>query len=695
VKWLVVTVSLAVGCAPADASTAAPAPHDLPVDAGVEQQDGSAPPPSPDAAAPEPDGHSLAFEESREARSLHIAARRFGRTNDLTFFDGLGREASFRGFNVSGSAKLVESGFKPFRTTEDARASLARMRAAAGSNIVRFTISWEGVQPAPATLDMAYLDAIVAQLREAIAREMYVVIDYHSDLYSRHTFTADSAHTGNGAPGWVVLGAGHGVDDCGVPCLFTWSAHKLSDSAVRSAMRAFWLNASVTTPVGELAVQDEFLAQLEQTARYLGEQLTPEELDFVLGIEPINEPFDGGLQELGIADYPAFDNDVLWPFHRRVRSRLDAAGWADKWVFAEPLVFWNSIAGVFAPATGGGHLDEKPGAGFVFAPHFYDQARQGVADTSVVRNAAYFPNLDQIRDEARSLGLPVVVGEFGMGLDGSGHTDPQRVVNGTYQALETSDVMHGKDRFADLYTPLVSGIQWQWDHYHDQHGEYLNGNLAKFLSVDDAWNGENYSVVSDRSRAFNVDPALVQRVFPRRIQGGLLHFAYAAGVRDSASAPLVWSALRVAGAEGSADEEFFRDTKFALAVWQGRLSEAPTELFVPPHFDLNRLLVITERGVWNESLTPLDEPQDALDEVLLTFDRASEGTSHRLLVWDDLTDDEQSDGLHFVLLAESPTGMTSPALDSLRQRIVQRLAAGRSPVYLTTEMTHADYPQDL
>jgi endoglycosylceramidase len=694
VKWFAASLLLAFGCADSARPVASSPSDSLPADAGADAAEPDAASGREDAATPASPGHTLAFEATREARVLHIAPRGFGREEDLTFFDGLGREASFRGFNVSGSVKLVESGFKPFRNADDARQSLARMRATAGSNIVRFTISWEGVQPGPGPVSTDYLDAIVAQLRAAVAREMYVVVDYHSDLYSRHTFTTESTHTGNGAPGFIVLGADHGVDDCGVPCLFTWSAHKVSDPAVRSAMRAFWLDDSVNTPQGERHVQQEFLGQLEQAARYIREQLAPEEFDYVLGIEPINEPFDGGLEALGVSDYAAFDNELLWPFYRRARERLDAAGWQDKWLFAEPLVFWNSVAGAVAPATGGGHLREPPGEGFVFAPHFYDQGRQGVADMSLVQNGAYFPNLDQIRREARFLGLPVLLGEFGMGLNGSGSTDPERVVNGTYQALETSDSAHGKDRFADLYTPLVSAIQWQWDHYHDQHGEYVNGDLTRLLTQHDAWNGENYSVVSQNSRTFNVDPALVQRVYPRRVQGNLLHFSHAARVRDREGLPLVWSALRVRNAEGSADQELLRDAKFALAVWQGRLSEAPTELFLPAHFELARLVVITERGVWDRNLRPRTKPHDLLDEVLLTPDRQGDDSAHRLLIWDDATGDEASDSLHYVLVAELPSVLPASSLESLRQGIAERLARGRSPIYLTTQMTHPGYPAD-
>ena len=40
------------------------------------------------------------------------------------FFDNCDREAHFRGFNVSGSVKLKETGFLPFKNTKDATLSL-------------------------------------------------------------------------------------------------------------------------------------------------------------------------------------------------------------------------------------------------------------------------------------------------------------------------------------------------------------------------------------------------------------------------------------------------------------------------------------------------------------------------------------------------------------------------------------------
>ncbi|MFO1524743.1 MAG: hypothetical protein U1F16_02085 [Turneriella sp.] len=50
-----------------------------------------------------------------------------------------------------------------------------------------------------------------------------------------------------------------------------------------------------------------------------------------------------------------------------------------------------------------------------------------------------------------------------MWLNGSGHTDPARIINATYQALEVSDEGRAKNRHANLYQPVVGATQWHWD----------------------------------------------------------------------------------------------------------------------------------------------------------------------------------------------------------------------------------------
>lgn len=643
--------------------------------------------------------HSLEPLRASSANTITVGDKVVGEFKDKAFYDGLGREVNFRGFNVSGSVKLVESGFKPFRNTQDAKQGFNLLKQKVGSNVVRFTIAWEGVHTAPDTIDKAYMTEIVAQMKQAIRHGMYVYIDYHSDLYSRHTFTQDSANTGNGAPKWIVEGGHHGKDNCGLPCLVVWSAHKLNDETVRSAMRAFWLNAPISTEKGVRYVQEEFLWQVGEMAKFVKAHLTPEEYVYVLGVEPLNEPFEAGLKELGLNTYREFDNLMLWPFYERMRAKLDQVGWGDKWVFAEPMVFWSSVTGVLAPATGGGYLDKKLGDGFVFSPHFYDQGRQGVNDFSVARNGAYFENFKWIRDEARFLNLPTMITEFGMWVGDRGKADNSRIINNAYQSIEITDVNRTnnskKDRYVDLYTPLISATQWQWDIYYDNHKEYQNGNPNQLKTKFDAWNGEKYSVIKNYGADYNVRANLIERVYPRRVQGDLINFSYNAQVRDADDRLLNWTGLRFTGLHNGEqgiknNTVYFKDKKFALAIWRDNASTAPTEIYIPRHFDLNQMLVITNHAIFNKSLKQQNEPSNTRNEVLITKDGSElANAGKRLFIWNDEAKSVSS-SLHFALIAEG-VNMSKQELISLQQAIKQHLERGENPIYLTGQMTHSGY----
>ncbi|WDE09132.1 ricin-type beta-trefoil lectin domain protein [Thalassomonas viridans] len=771
--------------------------------------------------------HNLDYAYSAAATEISISTKTYNGQTDKVFKDALGRERSFRGFNVSGKVKLAQFGFQPFKNVEDARASLSLLGQQTGSNIVRYTLAWEGIHTAADTINYDYLDNAIAYMKEAMRNDIYVLLDYHSDLYSRHTFTPDSDNTGNGAPKWAVADI-NGKDNCGIPCKVTWSAHKLSDDAVRNAMRSFWYDhwvmdrhlaeaelylpdtntcadikdgstANSTTvltancngqpgqqwhyqqdgslylakdnskcldvagartsdntdiqiyqcngtkaqqfildrrgrlhsaldfnkcvqnnngnfklaecstsntnqqlmlrdtatgkSLGEQLtyVQTAFVWQIGQVARYIKSKLTPKEFAQIIGLEPINEPFDGGIGQMSYKD---FDNKILWPFYERVRAELDRQGWQNKEVFAEPMVFWSSIAGITAPATGGHYLDYQPGDGFVFTPHFYDQARMGVADLSVARNAGYFGNLDLIRDEARYLNLAPFLSEFGMWLEGYGHTDTSRVVNGTYQAMESSDRVHGKDRFVDFYTPLVSGTQWGWDYYYDNHYELQNGNPDNIKTQDDAWNNENFSVISHYGANYNVRQELVERAYPRAIQGDLMHFAYEGKVRDEGSETMTYHSIRATLADHFINKEFFRNTRFAFAAWRGRNSDAPTEIYLPRLMQSQNLVIITDKGI-HQNLPLSTTPNQSNNEVMLSTDPHKQaGAGHLLRIWDDADAGENTSTMHFALIIDGNAGLGSGDLVKLQSAINQMLAQGKSPVYLTTDMTHGGYPDD-
>ena len=640
--------------------------------------------------------HRFAFEHDAKANQITVTSKTYQGQSDKAFVDGYGREVAFRGYNVSGKVKHREFNFKPFKHAEDAQKSFNALRATTGANVVRFTIAWEGVHTAPDEIDYTYLDEVIAQMREAIKLDMYILVDYHSDLYSRHTFGPNNDHTGNGAPDWIVKGGDHEVDATCLSCSLSWALHKLHDEGVRSAIRSFWLNDSINTAKGTRYVQDEFLWQLGKVASYLKQQLSQAEFSAILGIEPLNEPFDGGITELGLAsnDYAAFDNQLLWPFYYKARKALTNNGWNNKYVFAEPMVFWSTNDGF--SDTGGHYLTSKPGSGFVFTPHFYDQKRMFPELGRTAHNAAYFDEMFAIRDEARFLDLPLFLSEFGMWLGEAGQHDNARIINATYQGMEISDKQHGKDRYTDFYTPLISGTQWQWDYYYNHHHEYVNGNPNNLVTEKDAWNGENFSVIRDYAQGLNVDPATIDRVYPRRVQGDLLHFHYNAMAADAWDKKLNWVSLRVDRHGVYDNKEYFRDKKFALLTWQGRHAEAPTEIFLPKGMNHQAILVITDKAiVENIDIRPAIAANNP-NEVLRVQDIAGNTNSgSRLYIWDDIDSDETDDTIHYALVVAEPNRLNPDELHALQCDLTYTLQHKKqSALYMTGQMTESGYEVD-
>ncbi|MBX3720424.1 MAG: ricin-type beta-trefoil lectin domain protein [Turneriella sp.] len=666
--------------ADAAGSTAAPNTASVPATAAATTT------PAALAATWNPAVHSLDYENVANASRITPGTKTFGGKTDRIFTDGLGREVYFRGFNISGEVKLAESGFKPFKNPADARASLDALGRNAGSNMIRFTVAWEGIHTAVDTIDYGYLDAIVEQMRAAFANRIYVLLDWHTDLFSRHLFNANSWHTGNGAPAWITPAADYPAEYCGVVCV-SWAQNLQTNEAIRRAARNFFNDKEIQTTAGTRRMQTEFVWHIGQAAAYIKSKLTAEEFNYIVGVDPLNEPYDGGTEGLSYKDW---DNQKLWPFYQRVRAELNAQGWNDKPIFAEPLVFWSSIAGPVAPATGGYYLDYKPGPGFVFNAHFYDQGRMGVADTSVARNGAYFAAIDLIRDEARFLDIPVFVSEFGMWLGGSGQSDTARVVNATYQALETSDQGNAKDRHASLYQPVVGATEWHWDYYYDHHNEYQNGNPSKLLTSQDAWNGENYSVVKNYASAYNVPQTLVERAYVRYSQGRILNMYYNAMVPDAANDVMSWGAIRINLAGQFEGKPYLKGKKFIFTVWQGRSSDAPTEIFIPRHWAANPV-VITEKRSYNGTLVKDAAFTQAANEVVLASDPGKvAGGGSRIVIFDDADAGETSATLHFALAVDNG-GLSAQDIADLQNGIIQTLAAGVNPVYFTTQMTPSGY----
>ncbi len=502
---------------------------------------------------------------------IFIKSKEFNGERHFSYFDETGREVYFRGFNVSGSVKLTSMGFKPFKNSSDAKTAFRDMVGKTGANVVRFTISWEGTNPTIDTIDEKYLEEITSFIQEAIAQNIYVILDYHQDLFSRYLFNSKSKTTGNGAPKYIIEGLNLNPSNC-IFC-FQWAMNYALNKGVKSAFTGFWENSKLNTPKGSRFIQDEFLWQLEKTLTYLKNHLSDHEFSYILGLDPFNEPVSGNRKGKSLVDW---NRDNLYPFYFKVQKTMNLSGWDNKILFAEPSMDLFS-KNPFYP-----EFVKNPPKGWSLNAHFYD-----VHQTKVTQNGAYLSKLEKIKEDAKSASIPPFLSEFGYYNKNERVKNRARKINGVYQALEISK--EKDSNFAKFFAPTISSTQWSWDIYHNNHHEILNFS-GKVNTEADAWNGEDYSMVTDNGQNYTVpDRFLIERIFPRKCQGHILHFYYNAIPYDGRSEYLQWGSLKLA------DSLYLQKSRFFFMVFEGINSKSPTEIFIPPHF--NSLYVVTENEI--------------------------------------------------------------------------------------------------
>ncbi|GII05844.1 endoglycosylceramidase [Planobispora takensis] len=547
------------------------------------------------------------------------------------FRDADGREVTLRGFNVSGSAKLYENGLLPFRTSADAARSAQAMRDLTGANAVRFLIGWEGVQPAPGRIDHAYLDRAVAQIRAFTDRGFRVLLDYHQDLYSSHLFNPGSWYTGDGAPEWVIRAGGYPRESCGI-CLL-WGQNMQTNAAVRQAAHDFWHNRVLTTPAGPVGVQDAYLAQAKAAMTYLKQRLPQSAFDGIVGLDPFNEPFDGGLDGGTGLDW---EKNHLMPFYQRFRTAMDEAGWDAKPAFVEPLVFWNTGFFEQGGMTSAGRL----GTRMVFNSHYYDGARMTL-DPSPASDGTYAAAMNEIRRRATDLGTAPLVSEFGNKLSGTGSDRTPWMIRAMYQAMDSG--LAGRDWWSGPAAggSVLSSMQWHWDLYSGRHRELMNGNPGKVQTEGDGWNDEDHSVVAADEAgglALRLDARVLDRLYPSAVDGDTLAFAFEDLARSGYGGAGRQQAWLTVPSSMPGLAALVKDRQYGVLVWRGSVGAAPTELHLPRSFTPAGTVVVGDLGTVDG--VPASGPVRAVHEsgsssaykLQLTAAPGSPGAVHTALV---------------------------------------------------------------
>jgi hypothetical protein len=239
------------------------------------------------------------------------------------FQDTTGRSVILRGVNLGGDCKVpypyggtnFPTDFSDHRDVsfigrpfpiEEADEHLGRL-SHWGFNVVRLLTTWEAVEHAgPRLYDEAYLEFLTEICRRAAKYGLYVMIDFHQDVWSRMT-------GGSGAPGWTFEAVGldftkfHAANASHVmqnlydyerggwqdayPQMSWGGNHRLPPTNI---MWTFFWTGRLFTPEYRIDgvnvqdyLQDHYLGAIDQVVQRIAD------LDNVVGFDTLNEPVTG------------------------------------------------------------------------------------------------------------------------------------------------------------------------------------------------------------------------------------------------------------------------------------------------------------------------------------------------------------------------------------------------------------------
>lgn len=218
--------------------------------------------------------------------------------------------------------------YTPPNTPEGFTAADADWLRDHGFNSVRLGVLFQGVMPDKGRIDTAYLAQVDRVVQLLSSRGIYVLFDFHQDLYAER-------FGGEGFPDWAVHDDGVPPTDVGFPGnYFT--------PAVERAFDNFWSNTD--------NLWDDYRDAWKAVAAKW------KNLDHHGGYDLLNEPFPGSvwLSCANPAGCPVFDDQMLQPLQDHVRKGIREVD-ASNLVFYEPNFLFIGTAhsglGLLTPIT--------------------------------------------------------------------------------------------------------------------------------------------------------------------------------------------------------------------------------------------------------------------------------------------------------------------------------------------------------
>jgi endoglycosylceramidase len=202
-----------------------------------------------------------------------------------------------------------------------------------GFNAVRLGVLFAGVMPQRGVVDAGYLDEIDRVVQLLAAHHVYVLLDFHQDLYNEK-------FQGEGFPDWSVY-------DDGIPHLFNFGFP--GNYFTPEVMRAFdnlWGNKKA--PGDGIGLWDHYAAAWQAVAARWKDQ------PYLMGYDLLNEPWPGTDWPTCANPFgcPVHDTLKLQPFQQHALAGIRAMD-PNNVVWFEPNSIFNSGAmsglGLLAP----------------------------------------------------------------------------------------------------------------------------------------------------------------------------------------------------------------------------------------------------------------------------------------------------------------------------------------------------------
>jgi endoglycosylceramidase len=372
---------------------------------------------------------------------LHVGA--VGSNGLHQIVDAHGRTVLLRGVNIDGIVDYWKPSLKPPYPSDPAAYrhhrcpaddphvegvpicwfDLPEMRRLGYDNI-RLNVSWSLLEPRPGHIDKQYVARIAQVVGWAKRQGIWVTIDLHQDAWSKYVFTPSGSKclppSGptvgyDGAPKWASRSR--------LPACTVDNIREL-DPAVIGNAQAFWSDFSAPDGTG---LQEHYAHMLAVLAKRFAHDPA------VAGYDLMNEPEPGALPEV--------ENTVeMLPFYAKVaRTILVSVPHFRQLLFFEPGVERNTTS-QRAFLTSWSSVSSYPNA--VYAPHIYTDVFSLGAVAGTPEIATFSSDYAAAIADAKALGLPLWVGEFG----------------GSPQGDKIVLAQH----FAQQERHLIGGTMWLW-----------------------------------------------------------------------------------------------------------------------------------------------------------------------------------------------------------------------------------------